>query len=80
MDLYRAIEKRERLKRKAHELDAWLKLQDFQSQEDRKHHLSMPQYGDVHGKFREVVEEVWDEYYELDEKIKKVTHGLKISE
>ncbi|WP_214688572.1 hypothetical protein [Exiguobacterium sp. s163] len=80
MKLEQAIAKREQLKKKAQELDAWLKVQHFQSDEDRRHHLSMPEYPDVHSKFREIVEEIWDEHYKLDEKIKKVTADLVIQD
>lgn len=78
MDLEHAIYKREKIKRKADELDKWLKYQAFQSDADRKHHLSMPHNPDFLAKIQDLIEEMRDEQFELDEKIKKVTKGIVI--
>lgn len=78
MDLERALYRHEKLKKKADELDKWLDYQTDQSREDRKHHLSLPNYPDFIRKIGCLIEEIREEEYELEDKIKKAIKGIVI--
>ena len=77
MELKRLLYKRDKLKKRADDLDKWLENQINQSKEDRKHHLSMPYDPSFIGDIKYLIEKIREEQFEIEDKIEKIEDDRK---
>lgn len=78
MELEKAIARREVLYKRANELDDWVQLQGSYNGDFADHPLKMPKSANFLRGMKKLVEEAWDEYCEIDDRIKEVTKGLVV--
>lgn len=71
MNIERELYKRDKLKKRADDLDAWLERQMNLSKDDRLHHLSMPHDSDAVGAIKDVVETLREKQFEIEDSIKR---------
>lgn len=71
MNIERELYKRDKLKKRADDLDAWLERQMNLSKDDRLHHLSMPHDSDAVSAIKDVVETLREKQFEIEDRIKR---------
>lgn len=80
MTLEEAIEKRERIRKKAEELENWYSAQENRAVEHRDHVLLMPVCPQVKMKIKKAIGEYWETFNVLDEKITAITNSIDFTE